>query len=203
MDAEILAVHYGGQRQAIKGFHTSVVDLFGILDATLGLEGKIFAQMPALVIASDQMNCVPIQRLQSPKVKDDLDTEIASVHIIAEKQISRLIRWPAHFEQLDQVVELAVNVAADGDGGRHFEHVLLLGKDGRCFADDAHGDLFGDPSFTQEMTLEYIRSRLAASIEDLRNPQVVGRRRRKESTTRFVTSVTNFGGIFESKASFE
>lgn len=41
-----------------------------------------------------------------------LDTEITPVYIIAEEEILRRGGWPAHLEQLHQVIELSVNVTA-------------------------------------------------------------------------------------------
>lgn len=42
-----------------------------------------------------------------------LDTEITPVYIIAEEEILCRGGWSAHLEQLHQVIELSVNVAAD------------------------------------------------------------------------------------------
>ena len=103
MDAEVLSIHDGSQRKTIEGLHAGVVDLLVVLDEALGLEGEILAQMPAFVIAANQMDRVLVENLEGPKIKDDFDAEIAAIHVVSEKEVSGLVRLPAHLEQLDQV----------------------------------------------------------------------------------------------------
>lgn len=54
-----------------------------------------------------------------------LDTEIATIDIIAEKEISRIGRIAADLEKLHKIKVLAMNVAAYGDGSIHFEQIRL------------------------------------------------------------------------------
>jgi len=48
--------------------------------------------------------------LSEVKCTFNLDTEISTVDIIAEKQIARLLWWSTDFKQLQQIIELTVHV---------------------------------------------------------------------------------------------
>lgn len=52
-----------------------------------------------------------------------LDTEVSSVHVVPQEKISRLFRISTHFEELHQIVILAVNIAAHGDRGIHLKQI--------------------------------------------------------------------------------
>lgn len=54
-----------------------------------------------------------------------LYAEVSPIHVVAEEQIARLGWVAADFEELHQVVVLAVDVAAHCDGCVHFEKIGL------------------------------------------------------------------------------
>ena len=54
---------------------------------------------------------------------------IASVDEISNKDVAGLVDFPTCPEQLKQVVELAVNVATDGDGRSDGLYIRLFQKD--------------------------------------------------------------------------
>ena len=64
MYAEELLVHDSSQGQGAKGFHTRIVDFFRVLVFAFELEGEIVCQMPALVIAAEEPQCVGIPDLE-------------------------------------------------------------------------------------------------------------------------------------------
>lgn len=92
MDAEELLVHQGGERETIESFHAGIVHSLGILDLACKLsifkppflykkltkritflfKCKIFRQMSALVIASQQVKGSRMTDLQRPQVQDTL-----------------------------------------------------------------------------------------------------------------------------------
>jgi hypothetical protein len=58
-----------------------------------------------------------------------LNTEVATVYVVAQEEVARL-RWvAADFEQLHEIVVLPVNVTADRNGRIHLEHVWLRLQD--------------------------------------------------------------------------
>ena len=52
---------------------------------------------------------------QSHQKADSFDRVVAAVDIVAHEQVVGVRRFAADSEELDQVVELTVNVSADGD----------------------------------------------------------------------------------------
>lgn len=47
-----------------------------------------------------------------PSVRPYLDTEVASVYVVPQEEVARVGRRTAHFKQLHQIEELAVDVSA-------------------------------------------------------------------------------------------
>jgi len=72
MDAQKLLVHDGSQRKSAERLHTRLVDSFGVLVLALELEGEVVCQMSALVIATQQPECIWVPDLESPKVENAL-----------------------------------------------------------------------------------------------------------------------------------
>ena len=167
MHAEILTVHDRGEGQAIEALHASVVDLLSILDEAFGLEGKILAQMPTFVVTPDQMDRVTIKQFQRPEVENDLDAEIPAIHVIAEKKITGFVRLTTNFEELYQVVELPMNITANGDGSGNLQHILLFVEQSRRLVYNAQCHLLSDAAFAYEVLLQGIGPRLTAMVVDL------------------------------------
>ena len=97
VDAEELLVHERGQREAVERVHARVVHALRVLDLawklkmnfafslvrmtekrvclTLLLEGEVFREMSALVVASQEEERVGVDQLQGPQVDHALDNE--------------------------------------------------------------------------------------------------------------------------------
>jgi hypothetical protein len=58
-----------------------------------------------------------------------LNTEVTTVNVVTQKQVSGLGRVSANLEQLHQIVILSVDVTAYGDGGIHFQKIGLRPED--------------------------------------------------------------------------
>ncbi|KAI8035088.1 hypothetical protein M5D96_012181 [Drosophila gunungcola] len=110
--AQELLVHERRQRQAVERVHAGVVHALRVLDLALLLEGEVLGQVPALVVAAQQEQRLRIGDLQRPQIQDALDAEVAPIDVVAQEQILGGRRRATDLEQLHQVVELAVYVAA-------------------------------------------------------------------------------------------
>ena len=66
VNAKELLVHQRGQWQTVEGVHAGIVDAFRVFYLTLRLEGEIFAEMPAFVVASQEEQRVGVKDLQRP-----------------------------------------------------------------------------------------------------------------------------------------
>ena len=62
---------------------------------------------------------------QTPQVENTFNTEVSSVNVVAKEKVSRLGRVTSNFEELHEIVVLAVNVAAYGDRRVHLKKVGL------------------------------------------------------------------------------
>lgn len=102
----------------------------------LQLKGEVIGQVATLVIAAEKPQGVGVVDLEGPEVKDTLYAEVAAVHVIAEEEIPSLGGVAANLKQLHQVVVLAVDIAAHGDGRIHLEQVGLGAQDLRALLDD-------------------------------------------------------------------
>jgi len=58
-----------------------------------------------------------------------LDTEVTTVNIVAQEQISGLRGISADLEKLHQIIVLSVDVTADGNGGIHFQQIGFRPED--------------------------------------------------------------------------
>lgn len=121
MNAEELLVHDSGERKSAEGLHAGLVHDLGVLVLAFELEGEVVSQVATLVISSQQPEGLGVVNLQTPQVEDTLYTEVATVDVVTKEQVSGLGRVAANFEQLHEIVVLAVDVTADGDGGVHLE----------------------------------------------------------------------------------
>ncbi len=105
-----------------------------------------------------------------------LNAEIAPVDVVAEEEVARVGGRPPHLEQLHQVVELAVHVAAHRDRRLHLDHRPLLPQQRAALADDAQRHRLLHAPLQHEVPLEHVDARLALAVEHLRARQQVRRR---------------------------
>jgi len=80
------------------------------------------------VVASQDGYSVFITDFQSDEKSDSLHGIVTTIHVITHEQVIRIWTLTAYLEQLHEVMELAMDVTADGDGASHFLHIRLLGK---------------------------------------------------------------------------
>ncbi|TKW51225.1 hypothetical protein CTA1_2028 [Colletotrichum tanaceti] len=156
VDAQELFVHDGSQGQAAEGLHAGLVNGLGVLVLALELEGKVVGQVATLVVTAEQPQGLGVVDLQAPEIQDALDAEVASVDIVAEEKVSRLGGVAPNFEELHQIVVLAVDVTADGDGRIHLEQVGLGAEQFCAGSKNPEGLLLGQAAFTIEVLLEKV-----------------------------------------------
>lgn len=125
VNAEELLVHNSSQRQATEGVHTSLIEGLGVFVSAFELESEVIGQMTAFVVSSKEPERLGIVNLEGPEVEDTFDTEVTTVDVIAQEQVSSLGGITSNLEELHQVVILAVDVTAHGNGGIHLEEVGL------------------------------------------------------------------------------
>jgi hypothetical protein len=80
------------------------------------------------VVAPQDKEILGVLDLVRQQQTDRLERLLASVDVIAQKQVIRLWREPAVLKQPEQVIVLPVNVAADLDGRFELEQDRLPDK---------------------------------------------------------------------------
>jgi hypothetical protein len=79
------------------------------------------------MVASQDGYSVFVADFQSDEKSDGFHGIITTIHVITHEQVIRIGTLTAYLEQLHEVMELAMDVTADGDGASNFLHIGLLG----------------------------------------------------------------------------
>lgn len=81
------------------------------------------------MVSSQDGDSILVPNFKCEHEADSLYRVIASIDIVSEEQVVGVGDGSSNFEQLYQVVELAVDVTADEDGSFDWDDVGLLGED--------------------------------------------------------------------------
>jgi hypothetical protein len=120
----------------------------------LKLEGKVICQMSALVVSTKQPKAVGLPDSQWPEGKDALNTEVSSVNVISQKQISCFRYISSDLEKLHEIVILTINVSIDSDWRVHLKKIGRLPQDFGALLNDEESLLLGESSFTVKALLQ-------------------------------------------------
>ena len=128
MHAENFAVDDGCQREKVEHLAAVLPHSGGpVLVQTLLVEAVHLCDLPGLVVAPYEGDFGGVLYLETHQKCERLETIVTPVHIVAEEDVIHLVWEPARrAEELQQVVELPVDVAADGYRGPHGLDVGLL-----------------------------------------------------------------------------
>ena len=103
-----------------------------------------------------------------------LYTEISSVHVVAEKEVFGGGGRPADLEELHEVVELPVDVAADRDRRLDLDHALLRAEQVGALVDDLERGRLVDAALEDEVLLQHVGPRLVRPrVEHVRHHQLL------------------------------
>mmetsp|Transcript_33163 Transcript_33163/g.105757 ORF Transcript_33163/g.105757 Transcript_33163/m.105757 type:complete len:344 (+) Transcript_33163:85-1116(+) len=130
--AEDLVLDQRRERQVVEDLCAVPPDVDrAVLAQALVIKAVHLRDLPRLVVAPQQRDPVRPASLEQQQQRHRLDRVVAAVDEVAHEDIARLRARASAVEQLKEVVELAVDVAADGDGRLHrlhrrlFQHQLL------------------------------------------------------------------------------
>lgn len=85
--------------------------------------------LPAFVVATQDGDPVPIAHFESHQQRDCLDTVVPAIHIVPHEEVVCVGAVAADPEQLQQIQELPVDIAANGYRAADWLHVALLHQD--------------------------------------------------------------------------
>lgn len=154
VNAEELLVHDGSEGKRAERLHAEVIDLFRILVLALELKGKVVGQVTTFVVATKEKERVRVPDLQCPEVEDALDGKVAAVDVIAQKEVAGVCGVATDFKELHEIIVLAVDIAADGDGSVDFEQVGFLTQDLGGSCQDEAGLVIGETALAIKVVLE-------------------------------------------------
>ena len=83
-----------------------------VLAQAFVVEAVDLGDLPTFVIATDESDAVGIADLEGQKEEEGLDGVVAPIDKVAEEQVILVGAFAADLEQLDEVVELPVDIAA-------------------------------------------------------------------------------------------
>lgn len=93
-----------------------------------------------------------------------LNTEISSVHIVSQEQISSLFGIATDFEEFHEIKVLSVDITADSDWRIHLQQIGLALKHLSPHLYDPQRLLFGQATLTIEVLFEKLEVGLAAIV---------------------------------------
>ena len=117
VQAEDLVVDERGQGQVVEEVGEKLPHVgVAVLAQALVVEAVDLRDLAGLVVAAQDGDALGVADFERDEQGDRLDGEVAAVHVVAHEEVVGVRVGPADLEELHQVVELAVDVAADGDG---------------------------------------------------------------------------------------
>ena len=142
--ADDLVVDDGAAREAVEGVAEGLPQLDGEAAAALVVEAVDAVDAGALVVAAKDEEVFGILDLVREEEADDLEGLLAAVDVVAEEEVVGLGGESAVLEQAEEVGVLAVDVAADLDGGAELEEHGLGEEDLPALVAEGRGVLDGD-----------------------------------------------------------
>lgn len=130
MEAENLILDDSSERQVIEELGELLPNVcVAILSQTFIIETIHLCDLSALVIASEDGDSILITHLKGDEKSHRLNTVVATIDVVTHEEVVRVGWLTSDLEKLSQVVELTMDITADGDGSAHLLHVRLVNQD--------------------------------------------------------------------------
>ena len=127
MDAEDAIVDDGGEREVIEDVSAVSPNIErAVLPQAFIVKSVDLGDLPALVVSPDQRDQVGIADFIGEEQQKGLDAVEAPVHEIAQEKVADARNVAAVFEEFEQIIELSMDVAADGYRRIHSLNVALF-----------------------------------------------------------------------------
>lgn len=139
MDAEDLAFNNGADTEVIEDLGT----IFPGVSITVLANGLVVkavdcSDLSGFVVASQQSNMSRVLELQAQEQLEGLHRVETSVHKVTHEDVASRRDLTALVEEFEQVVELAMDVSANGHRSLHWLYVAFFDQDFfDFFADDS------------------------------------------------------------------
>ena len=100
-----------------------------ILFDALVVESVDLGDESGLVVASEQSYSVSVPHLEGQQQEEGLNAVPAPINIITQKDVVGVGRIASYFEELKQVIQLPVDVTADGNRRSNFDNIGFVFED--------------------------------------------------------------------------
>ena len=125
-----LILDEGGEREKVKEGRKLCPDISrAVLSQALIVEAVDLGDLTALVVAAQNGYSVWEADLERDKVGDRLNAVVASVHVVAHEEVVVIGQLATNVEKLFQIIELTVDVAANGHGCAHLGNIAFARQD--------------------------------------------------------------------------
>ena len=87
------------------------------------------SDLPGLVVSSEEGDAVWVLQLEAQEQLKGFNGVVATIDEVTHENVSIVRDLSTLFKELEMIVELTVDVTADGNGGTDGLHVALLNED--------------------------------------------------------------------------
>ena len=130
METEDVSLYDSGEWQVVEE-RGEVLPHVGVsvLSEAFIVESVDLGDLLALVVTSENGDSVWVSDLENDEESDCLNRVVASIDVISHEEVVRVWGLATNFKELLQVVELTVDVTANGHWCTHLRHVRLINQD--------------------------------------------------------------------------
>ena len=133
MDAKYLVVYDGGEGEVVEDIGAVFPHVEApVLPEAFIVEPVDLRYLPRFVVSPEERHPPLVSHFQGEEQDEGLDRVQSSIDEVPEEEVGDEGRLPADPEQLQQVVELPVDIAAYRHRGVHAGEVGLLSQDFLC-----------------------------------------------------------------------
>ena len=127
MKAENVSLNDSGQWQVIEET-CEVLPNIGItvLSEALVIETIHLGDLLALMVSSEDSDSAWVPNLKGDQKGDSLDWVVASINVISHEEIVIVWQLSSDLEEFLQIIELSMDVSANGDWGPNWLHIALI-----------------------------------------------------------------------------
>ena len=130
MKAEDVSFNDCGKWQVIEETGEVLPDIgITVLSQALIIESINLGDLLALVISSQDGDSAWVSDLEGDQEGNSLDWVVASINVISHEEIVVVWELSSNFEKFFKIIELSMDITADGDWGPHWLNIALVNQD--------------------------------------------------------------------------